>query len=444
MYRDLRIRGSARIGMRADRRALLLYPQWADGRPLSSEDDMRGDILSGKSIVLGVSGGIAAYKAAALASLLVQDGARVEVVMTEAALRFVQPLTFAAIAHRPVHTDPFAPWGEDFSGHVSLAEQAELLIVAPATAATIARLALGLADDLLQLVALSTAAPLLIAPAMEDRMYRHPATQEHITSLTARGATVVGPESGRLASGEIGEGRLAEPATISSAARFVLGRSGPLHGRRVVVSAGGTREPLDPVRYIGNRSSGTMGYAIAAAAIEAGAEVTLVSGPVAAPPPYGANVIGVETAAEMQQAIELASDQADILIMAAAVADFRPAARSERKIKKDAATSHLDLRLVRNPDILAELDRPGLVRIGFAAETDDLIENARRKLAAKRLDAIVANDAAATIGSPDSQATILLRDGTIVPLPQMSKRKLAREIVNVAVEALALRARDGS
>jgi phosphopantothenoylcysteine decarboxylase / phosphopantothenate---cysteine ligase len=396
-------------------------------------------ILSGKSIVLGVSGGVAAYKAAAVASQLVQSGTRVDTVLTAGALRFVQPLTFSAITHAAVHTDPFAPWTDDFSGHVTLAERADLLIVAPATAATIARLALGLADDLLQLVALSTRAPILLAPAMEHHMYLHPATQEHVATLTARGATFVGPERGRLASGAEGQGRLASPESIVDTARWLLGRNGPLSGTKVVVSAGGTREPLDPVRYIGNRSSGTMGYAIARAAAEAGAGVTLVSGPVALAPPVGVERISVETASEMQSAIVAATHDADLLIMAAAVSDFRPEHASARKIKKETGQDHLDLRLVRNPDILASLDRPALVRVGFAAETDDLLANARKKLDAKRLDAIVANDAVATIGAETSKATILTRDGEDLSLPPLPKTELAAEIVRLGARLLASR-----
>jgi phosphopantothenoylcysteine decarboxylase / phosphopantothenate---cysteine ligase len=396
-------------------------------------------VLSGKSIVLAVSGGIAAYKAAAVASQLVQAEAHVETVLTASALRFVQPLTFSAITHAPVHTDALAPWTEGFSGHVTLADRADLFIVAPATAATIARLALGLADGLLQLIALSTQAPILVAPAMEHHMYRHPATQAHLATLAARGVTLVAPERGRLASGAEGEGRLASPESIVDTARWLLGRGGPLAGTKVVVSAGGTREPLDPVRYIGNRSSGAMGYAIARAAVDAGADVTLVSGPVALAAPVGVELVSVETASQMRDAIAAASDTADLLIMAAAVADFRPEQPSHRKIKKEAGQDRLELRLVRNPDILASLARPGLVRIGFAAETDDLIDNARKKLVAKRLDAIVANDAVTTIGAATSQAIILTRDGVEKRLPPLSKAELAVEILQIAAGLLASR-----
>lgn len=396
-------------------------------------------VLDGKKIVLGVTGGIAAYKAASLASLLVQDGAHLDVLMTEAARRFIQPLTFSAITHTPVHTDPFAPWSADFSGHVSLAERADLLVVAPATASTIARLALGLSDDMIGLVALSTSAPVLIASAMEHRMFHHPATQDHLKTLAARGAILVGPDSGRLASGAMGDGRMAEPDQIASAIRRVLASApaGPLLGRTVVVTAGGTREPLDPVRYIGNRSSGRMGYAIAAAARDMGAEVILITGPTNLAVPSGIETIRVETALDMQQAVDSATTGADLLIMAAAVSDFRAETPAHQKIKKTKDTSHLDVRLVRNPDILAELDRPGLLKIGFAAETDDLLANAARKLEAKGLAMIVANDAEATIGAPDSAATLLYAGGRITPLPRMPKEDLAREIALATAQLLA-------
>ncbi|MFN8591361.1 MAG: bifunctional phosphopantothenoylcysteine decarboxylase/phosphopantothenate--cysteine ligase CoaBC [Thermomicrobiales bacterium] len=398
------------------------------------------DILNGKSIVLGVTGGIAAFKAAALASHLVRAGSNVTVIMTESAREFMQPLTFSAITHNDVHTTAFTPWRGDFCGHVSLASEADLLIVAPATAKSIAGLALGLADNLLQLVAISTTAPILIAPAMEEHMLLHPATRLHLETLAARGAAIVGPDRGRLASGASGAGRMAEPEIIVDAARWLLGRSGPLQGRRIVVSAGGTREPLDPVRYLGNRSSGTMGYAIAREALAAGADVVLVSGPVNMPPPYGAEFIGVETAIEMRDAVESATEDADALIMAAAVADFRPETRQEQKIKKAPEQTHLELKLLRNPDILASIDRPGMVRIGFAAETDDLLANAQKKLVNKRLDAIIANDAEATIGSPTSRATILTSSGDVRSLPEMPKDDLAAAIISLTRELIDTRA----
>ena len=392
-------------------------------------------VLHGSRIVLAVTGGIAAYKAADLASKFVQAGARVDVVLSRAAEEFVRPLTFSALTRRPVHTDLYAPWTEA-AGHVTLAHEANLVIVAPATANAIARLALGLADDLLGAINLATGAPLLVAPAMEDGMYRHPATQAHLATLRQRGAAIVGPVSGRLASGALGAGRLAPPEAILGAARLVLGRRGPLTGRRLVVTAGGTREPLDPVRYLGNRSSGLMGYALAAAALERGADVTLVAGPTHLDPPYGARLVRVETALELQAAVGEAIDEADALVMAAAVADFRPAAASDRKVKKQPGAETWEVSLVRNPDVLAGVDRPGLVKVGFAAETEDLIANATAKLAAKGLAMIVANDAAATIGSAESTA-ILIRPGTDPePLPTLAKAELAGRILVRLAELL--------
>ncbi len=386
-------------------------------------------LLQGKQIVLTVTGGIAAYKAAALASLLVQQGARVDVIMTEAARAFVQPLTFSALTHRPVHTEVLAGWDEHASGHVTLAAEADLLVVAPATAAALARLALGLADDLAGLVVLSTTAPLLLAPAMEHHMWHHPATQQHVQTLLSRGATVVPPEPGRLASGAVGDGRLAAPETILQAVVTHFASSGWLAGRRIVVTAGGTREPIDPVRYIGNRSSGQMGYAIASAAASVGANVTLISGPVTLAPPSGIEFVPVETAREMEAAVRNTIPDADALVMAAAVSDYRVAQASDRKIKKETGSTTLDLHLVQNPDILAGIDQPGLLKIGFAAETDDLLANAARKLSSKGLAMLVANDAVETIGAPDSRAWLLFPGGRIKELPRMSKVVVARRIV---------------
>lgn len=393
--------------------------------------------LKDKTVVLGVTGGIAAYKAATVASLLVQVGARVDVVMTEAAHRFVQSLTFSAITHTTVHTDPFATWHDDFSGHITLADRADLLLIAPATASTIARLALGFGDDLIGLIALTTRAPLLLAPAMEDRMFRHPATRGHLQTLVERGAFVVGPEEGRLASGGIGLGRMAEPADIVGRARQLLQSTARLAGTRVVVTAGGTREPLDPVRYLGNRSSGRMGYAIAEAAVAEGADVTLITGPTSVIAPVHIRVIPVETALDMLAAVQQSTINANILIMAAAVADFRPETTHAGKIKKERGQEHLDVRLIRNPDILASIDQPGLIKIGFAAETENLIANAASKLQAKNLAMIVANDAESTIGADHSTATFLLADGTVRALPKLSKRALAAEIVRAAADLLA-------
>ncbi len=397
-------------------------------------------MLQDKRIVLGVSGGIAAYKVADLASKLVQAGALVDVIMTEGAQRFVTPLTFQAITKRTVRTDIFADWlGED-TGHVGLAHNADLLVVAPATAHTIARLALGLSDDLLCAVYLSTRAPVLLVPAMETGMYLHPATQEHIETLRRRGAAVMTPGEGHLASGAIGVGRLPEVSEIVSAIKRTLGANGPLFGKRVVVTAGGTQEPLDPVRYIGNRSSGKMGYAIAEAAFYAGADVILISGPVAIASPYGIRVVSVGTAQEMRNAVREAVQGADALVMAAAVADYAPVQVSEQKIKKTG--ENLNIELGRNPDILAnlaEVDLPGLVRVGFAAETQDLLNNARDKLKRKKLDMIVANDAVTSIGKDSSILTLINKDGSIEQLPALPKEESARLIVERLAKVISLR-----
>jgi phosphopantothenoylcysteine decarboxylase / phosphopantothenate---cysteine ligase len=392
--------------------------------------------LEGRSILLGVTGSIAAFKAPTVAGLLVQAGARVEVVMTKAAQRFIQPLSFSAITHAPVYTDAFAAWRDDFTGHVGLARNADLLIVAPATAATIARLALGLADDLLGLVALSTAAPVILAPAMEERMLQHPATQRHLATLTERGVRIVDPEYGTLASGATGEGRMASPESVVATARDMLRQGTRLIGKKFVITAGGTREPLDPVRYIGNRSSGTMGYALAAAAMAGGADVTLITAETSLRPPTGAALVPVNTAAEMHHAVDEATLGANVLIMAAAVADFRPEIESPRKLKKTADQQHLDLRLVRTADILASIERPNLLKIGFAAETDNLIQNATQKLAAKGLEMIVANDAVSTIGAPSSTATIITSEGVVTSLPTMSKEALAAKITEMIADLL--------
>ncbi len=396
-------------------------------------------MLEGKRIVLGVSGGIAAYKVADLASKLMQEGAVVDVIMTEAAQRFVTPLTFQAITRRSVRTDLYADWlGED-TGHVGLAHNADLLIVAPATANTIARLVLGLSDNMLCAVYLSTRAPVLIVPAMESGMFQHPATQEHLDTLRRRGAVVMQPGEGRLASGATGIGRLPEVPEILACIKRTLGKDGPLAGMKLVVTAGGTQEPLDPVRFLGNGSSGRMGYAVAEAALNAGAEVTLITGPTCVAPPYGAHLVRVKTAREMLTAVLEAVQEADALVMAAAVADYAPRQVSEQKLKKSDAD--LTLELTRNPDILArlvELDLT-LVRVGFAAETENLVENARAKLQKKRLDLIVANDASASIGSEASALTLIGKDAGVEQLPLMPKEQSASIIIERVARLLQLR-----
>ncbi len=293
-------------------------------------------LFADKRLLLGVTGSIAAYKAADLASQLTQAGALVDVILTESATHFVTPLTFQSVTGRPAHTDLWAASAEAHIAHVALAEQADLLVIAPATADIIARLAHGLADDLLTVTALAARCPVLLAPAMDGGMYAHPATQANLKTLAERGVVLLGPAEGRMASGLMGRGRLLEPEELFGHVRLALAQGGSLSGRRVVVSAGGTQEPIDPVRFISNRSSGKQGYALAQAALDRGALVTLVSGPSALAAPAGAQLVPVETAQEMAQAVLTASADADVLLMAAAVADFRPAHAAEQKIKKTA------------------------------------------------------------------------------------------------------------
>ncbi len=392
-------------------------------------DSLPDSPIEGAHILLGVSGGIAAYKAADIASKLVQLGAHVTVALTENGSRFVGVATFEAITQQPVHTSVFAPWTQDWHGHISLGQRSDAIVVAPATAGVIARLANGMAEDMLGASVLASRCPLLIAPAMEESMYQHLATQQNIDTLRSRGGVVVGPESGRLASGDLGFGRMSEPATIVGAVRATLGLNGVLAGRKLVITAGGTREPIDPIRYIGNRSSGLMGYSIAQAAIDSGADVTLICGTTAPSAPYGAFVMNVETVADMKAAVDEAVTNADVLIMTAAVSDFRPANAFTSKIKKAEGNGRLSLHLETTEDILASIQRPNLIKIGFAAETADLESNAQKKISAKSLDLIVANDAVATIGSQTSKATLIEPDGTIERLPMMDKRELGRFLV---------------
>lgn len=387
-------------------------------------------ILRGARVLLGVTGGVAAHKSVDLASKLVQQGAVVDVVLTESARAFLGPAGLQAITRRPVHQSVFEEWTSDFAGHISLGEESDLIIVAPATAHTIAELAHGLAPDMLTAAVLASRAPLLLAPAMEDAMFGNPATQHNLELLRARGASVVGPETGRLASGETGVGRMSEPSTILGAARQVLGRNGVLAGKRIVVTAGGTREALDPVRYLGNRSSGLMGFAVAQAAIDAGAEVDLISGPSSLSAPYGATRIDVQTAVEMKAAVGKAVRGAQAIVMSAAVADYRPKDVRSEKIKKSELGATLALELVTNPDIIAGVDEPGLLKIGFAAETSNLVEHARRKLHEKGLDLVVANDAEQAIGSLDNQVTLVWQDGTVEELPLMLKEHVAEMLVD--------------
>ena len=399
-------------------------------------------ILENKRIILGVTGGIAVYKSAMLCSRLVQAGAIVDVIMTGAAQKFVAPLTFQALTHRPIYTDMFdIPPGENIP-HVTLAAEADLLLVAPATANTISKLANGLADNLLSAIALSTTAPILLAPAMETHMWQHPATQANMDTLFARGVKTIGPAEGRMASGAMGPGRMVEPDDIVGMARVVLAEKGKLAGQRVVVTAGGTREAMDPVRFVSNHSSGKMGYAVAEVARDRGAQVTLIT-TVNRPEPFGVEIVHVNSAEQMLKAVLKASQDADILVMAAAVADFRPATIAEQKIKKQIGMEGMTLEMVRNPDILAEVAQQKSTKnglhtgagprftVGFAAETEDLLRNAKSKLERKKLDLIVANDVTATdagFAVDTNRVSLLAADGSIQELPLMSKIEVAEAI----------------
>jgi phosphopantothenoylcysteine decarboxylase/phosphopantothenate--cysteine ligase len=392
------------------------------------------DILSGKRIVLGVCGSIAAYKVAQLARDLALAGASVDVILTEAAERFVGAATFQALTGRPVLSDMWDLPEDGVVGHVSLGMGADAVVIAPATANTIARIAAGLSDDLLTTTLLATTAPVLLAPAMNPAMLANPATQANLATLQTRGFTVMEPGEGRMAEHVSGKGRLPEPAELEGAIRALIGRaSGPLRGRRVVVTAGGTREPIDPVRFVGNRSSGQMGYALAARARDLGAEVTLISGPVALVPPPAVETVQVETALQMQAALHTACEQADLLIMNAAVADFRPAVAADHKIKKQADTTGMTIELVTNPDLIAGMaGRRDLFKVGFAAETDDLLANAQSKLERKGLELIVANDAVSSIGAPEIALTLLDRSG-ITSLERQPKARAAAALLDAIV-----------
>ena len=391
-------------------------------------------------VVLGVTGSIACYKAADLASKLMQEGARVDVVLTRGASNFVTPLTFRSLTHRPVVTDLFDADSEQAVNHVAMAHEADVVLVAPATAHVLAKLAHGFADDALTTTALASAAPLVVAPAMDGYMFDNPATQENLDTLRRRGATIIGPESGHLASGMRGMGRMSEPAHIVDSLKVVLGRRGDMAGRAIVVSAGGTQEPIDPVRVITNHSSGKMGYAIAQAARDRGARVTLVTAPTSLPDPAGVELRRVLTVAEMREAVLAACAGADAVIMAAAVSDYRPAEVASQKIKKgDAGEDGLVLRLVKNDDFFLEVPA-GVLRVGFAAESEDLLANARGKLESKGLALIAAND----ITQEDSgfnvdtnRVVIIGRDGTEDALPLLTKYEVGHRLLDRVMEALA-------
>ena len=388
--------------------------------------------LEGKLIALGVSGSIACYKAVDLASKMRQQGALVDVIMTRSATRFVAPLTFAAITHRPVVVDPFDPRTELGIDHVAIAERADAVIIAPATANTLAKLAWGMADDALSATVLATRAPVIAAPAMDANMYVNAATRENVERLAGRGVVIAGPAQGRLASGLVGPGRLLETPQLLGYLAMVLGRTGDLAGRKIVVSAGGTREPVDPVRVITNRSSGKMGYAIAEAARDRGAKAVLVSAPTSLAEPVGVRVTHTETALEMREAVLDASADADALIMAAAVADWRPSEASSRKLKKGEASTW-SIELTRSPDILSEVPADSTIKVGFAAESEDLLDNAQAKLVGKGLHLIAANDITAQeggFGSDDNRVLLLDREGAVEELPLMTKYEVGHRILD--------------
>ncbi len=383
-----------------------------------------------RNVVLGVSGSIAAYKAVDLASKLTQASIQVHVVMTEAATKLVGEASFRAITGHPVATDMFDLTNPHSIEHVSLADLAGVFLIAPATANVLAKVAHGLADDLLTCTALATRAPLLVAPAMHTAMWENAATQANVETLKARSVRFVGPDTGRLASGGTGAGRFAPVPEILGAVLQLLGQAGDLAGRRIVVTAAGTRESIDPVRFLGNRSTGKMGLALAEAARDRGADVTLICGPTQLPMPSGMNVIRITSAKEMLDAVKAASSNVDALIMAAAVADYAPTTSATAKLKK--TDDQLLLQLERTADVLdAVRDVP--VRVGFAAETEALIENASRKLRSKELDLVVANDIGASdagFGTDTNRCTILDASGEVDELPLLSKREVAERILD--------------
>ena len=392
--------------------------------------------LTDKHVVLGVTGSIACYKAVDLASKLTQAGALVDTILSYGATQFVTPLAFRSITHRGVVTDTFDPNSQFANEHVALAQQADIIVVAPATVHCIAKLALGLADDPLTTTVIATTAPLLVAPAMDANMFDHPATQENLAKLRERGVTIAGPASGRLASGLMGMGRLLETPELLGHISATLGRNGDLAGRTIVVSAGGTQEPIDPVRVLTNNSSGKMGYALAEAARDRGANAILVTAPTNLPDPPLVKVMPIQTAQQMCDAVLSQLEGVDALIMSAAVADYRPVAPAEQKIKK--SSQDLSLELTRTTDIL-EAAKGDFVKVGFSAETENLVANATDKVRRKSLDLIVAND----ITDPDSgfgrdtnRVVLIDRELRVEELPLMSKYEVSNRILDRIVTLL--------
>ncbi|MCX4668654.1 bifunctional phosphopantothenoylcysteine decarboxylase/phosphopantothenate--cysteine ligase CoaBC [Streptomyces sp. NBC_01381] len=394
-------------------------------------------------VVLGVSGGIAAYKACELLRRLTESGHDVRVVPTDSALHFVGAATWSALSGNPVSTEVWDSVHE--VPHVRIGQAADVVIVAPATADMMAKAAHGLADDLLTNTLLTARCPVIFAPAMHTEMWEHPATQENVATLRRRGALVIEPAVGRLTGVDTGKGRFPEPAELFEVVRRVLARGDlarDLTGRHVVVSAGGTREPLDPVRFLGNRSSGKQGYALARSAAARGARVTLLSANAALPDPAGVDVVPVGTAVQLREAVLKAAADADAVVMAAAVADFRPETYATGKIKKKDGQEPAPIALVRNPDILAEIagdrPRPGQVVVGFAAETDDVLANGRAKLARKGCDLLVVNEVGErkTFGSEENEAVVLGADGSETPVPYGPKEALADTVWDLVAERL--------
>ena len=402
--------------------------------------------MHGKHILLGVTGGIAAYKSADLVRRLRERGAEVQVVMTDGAREFVTPMTFQALSGRPVRTDLWDPAAEAAMGHIELARWAALVLIAPATADFLARLAGGRADDLLATTCLATAAPIALAPAMNQLMWANPATQANVTLLKERGVHVFGPGTGDQACGEVGAGRMLEPTELAALADATLVPSGVLSGRRVLITAGPTREPIDPVRFISNRSSGKMGFAVAQAAREAGAEVVMICGPVALATPAGVRRVDVECAADMLAAVQAEVRPDDIFISTAAVADYRPAQAAAQKIKKTEES--LALQMARTTDIIGTLaasaQRPAFV-VGFAAETDTVEQNARTKMLRKNLDMIAANEVGhdKAFDCADNELIVLWRNGRKL-LPRNAKTQLARELVELIASVFAERRSEAS
>lgn len=399
--------------------------------------------LKNKHILLAVSGSIAAYKAVELASQLTKAGALVDVILTQAAEKLVSALTFRSVTGRKAFTDSDLWGNEEHVVHITLARRADIMMVAPASANSMAKLAHGIGDNLLSVTALAATCPLVVAPAMDAGMFSHPATQANLKILQERGATIVGPAEGHLASGLKGKGRMLEAAELYAHLRYILSRSNELAGKKFLISAGGTQEALDPVRFLGNHSSGKQGFALAQAALDAGAEVTLISAPTSLTPPVGANLIPVVSAEDMHMQVTNHVDQADVVIMAAAVADFRPATSSAQKIKKESKLKELDLE--PTTDILKALGeykkskKPSLLLVGFAAESEHLLENASKKLEGKNLNLIIANDISrsdAGFAVDTNEVTMLFRDGKQLKIPKQNKEVISQKIIDTIINLL--------